>query len=208
MPETVIDVFADVACPFTHVGLKSFVARRAELGRDDVILRVRAWPLEIVNGQPLDPGDVAEEIDALHDQVGSTLFTGFTQESFPATSLPALTLASAAYEHGLAIGELVSLQLRDLLFEQGVPIADADVLHGVAAEHGIDADLFDERQVLAEHAQGVRRGVTGSPHFLTPAGGFFCPALDVGRDENGHLRVRADKEDFERFLSSCFGETV
>jgi len=49
MPETVIEVFADVACPFTHVGLKSFVARRAGLGRDDVILRVRAWPLEIVN---------------------------------------------------------------------------------------------------------------------------------------------------------------
>src|SRR6476661_6479775 len=109
MPETVIEVFADVACPFTHVGLKSFVARRAGLGRDDVILRVRAWPLEIVNGRPLDPGDVAEEIDALHDQVGSTLFTGFTQESFPATSLPALTLASAAYEHGPAIGERVSL---------------------------------------------------------------------------------------------------
>ena len=208
MPGIVIEVFADVACPFAHVGLKSFVARRAELGRDDVILRVRAWPLEIVNGRPLDPGDVAEEIDALHDQVGSTFFTGFTQESFPATSLPALTLVSVAYEHGLVTGERVSLQLRDLLFEQGVPIADADVLHWVAVEHAIDVDLFDERQVLDEHAQGVRRGVIGSPHFFTPAGGFFCPALDVGRDENGRLRVRADKENFERFLRSCFGETV
>src|SRR4051812_12342997 len=140
MPETVIDVFADVACPFTHVGLKSFVARRAALGRDDVVLRVRAWPLEIVNGHPLDPGDVAEEIDALRQQMGSTLFAGFTQESFPATSLPAMAVASAAYGHGLVIGERVSLKLRDMLFEQGIPIADIDVLRDVAAEHGIGAD--------------------------------------------------------------------
>jgi 2-hydroxychromene-2-carboxylate isomerase len=206
LPKTVIDVFADVACPFTHVGLKSFLARRAALRRDDVILRVRAWPLEIVNGQPLDPSDVAEEIDALHDQIGSKLFTGFTQESFPATSIPALALASAAYELDLMIGERVSLQLRDMLFEQGVPIADADVLHEVAAEHGIDVDLFDGRPAIAEHAQGVRRGVIGSPHFFTPAGGFFCPALDVSRDAGGHLIVRADNEDFERFLATCFGE--
>ncbi len=208
MPEIVIDVFADVACPFTHVGLKSFLARRAELGRADVILRVRAWPLEIVNGQPLDPSDVAEEIEALHHQIGSKLFAGFTQKSFPATSIPALTLASAAYEHGLMIGERVSLQLRDMLFEQGLPIADADVLRGVAAEHGIDVDLFDERPVLAEQAQGVRRGVIGSPHFFTPTGGFFCPALDVSRDASGHLLVRADSEDFDRFLVTCFGEAV
>jgi 2-hydroxychromene-2-carboxylate isomerase len=117
-----------------------------------------------------------------------------------------LTLASAAYEHGLMIGERVSLQLRDMLFEHGVPIADADVLRGVAAEYGIDVDLFDERPVLAEHAQGMRRGVIGSPHFFTPAGGFFCPALDVSRDANGHLLVKADSEDFERFLATCFGE--
>ena len=30
-----IEVFADVLCPFTHVGLRRLVARRTELGRDD-----------------------------------------------------------------------------------------------------------------------------------------------------------------------------
>ena len=30
---TVIEVFADVTCPFTHVGLRRFVERRGELGR-------------------------------------------------------------------------------------------------------------------------------------------------------------------------------
>ena len=50
-----LEVFADVCCPFTHVGLRRIVRRRAELGRDDVVLVVRAWPLELVNGVPLDP---------------------------------------------------------------------------------------------------------------------------------------------------------
>src|SRR5206468_3084962 len=49
----VIEVFADVRCPFTHVGLTRFVARRHELGRREPRLRVRAWPLELVNGEPL-----------------------------------------------------------------------------------------------------------------------------------------------------------
>ena len=65
------------------------------------------------------------------------------------------------------------------------------------------ADLDDETRVRAEHAAGVERGVIGSPHFFTPAGGFFCPALDVSRDDAGHLRVTADPEEFDRFVASC-----
>jgi len=35
------------------------VAERQVRGRDDVVLKVRSWPLEMVNGQPLDPQVVA-----------------------------------------------------------------------------------------------------------------------------------------------------
>ena len=87
---TVVEVFADVACPFTHVGLRRFVERRAELGRGDVTLWVRAWPLEIVNSEPLDPHFIAEEIDDIREQVAPTLFAGFVEGSFPASSLPGL----------------------------------------------------------------------------------------------------------------------
>lgn len=54
IPDTV-EVFADLGCPFTHVGLRRLLARRAELARDEPVLLVRAWPLELVNGQPLAP---------------------------------------------------------------------------------------------------------------------------------------------------------
>lgn len=201
---TVIQVYADVGCPFTHVGLRRFVDMRAELGRLDVALWVRAWPLEIVNGQPLDPHFIAEEVDDIRRQVAPTMFAGFDVGSFPASSLPALTLAAAAYAHDLPTGERISLALRDLLFERGVDIADVDLLRRLADEHDVAVDLTDSRRVLDDHADGVARGVIGSPHFFTPDGGFFCPSLDVHRDAGGHLRITADRLGFDRFVTSCF----
>jgi predicted DsbA family dithiol-disulfide isomerase len=201
----VIEVFADVACPFTHVGLRRFIERRAELGRSDVVLRVRAWPLEIVNGEPLDARFIAEEVDDIRRQIAPSMFERFAEGSFPATSLPALTLAAAAYDKDLALGERMSLALRDLLFEQGVDIADIEILGRLAADHDVHVDLSDTRPVAADHAEGVARGVIGSPHFFTPAGGFFCPALEVHRDAGGHLRITADTTGFDRFMAACFG---
>jgi len=117
--------------------------------------------------------------------------------------MPALALAAAAYGQDFATGERVSLALRDLLFERGVDIADADVLGRLAAVHHVPVDLTDTQRVLDDHAAGVARGVIGSPHFFTPAGGFFCPSLDVHRDADGHLRITADAEGFDRFVTTC-----
>ena len=200
---TVIEVFAELGCPFTHVGLRRFVELRNELDRPDVTLWVRSWPLEIVNGRPLGAQFVAEEIDDIRQQVEPDLFEGFDEASFPATSLPALTLAAAAYAHDHSTGERVSLALRDLLFESGADIADVAVLQRLADEHGLSVDFDDTSRVLADHAEGVDRGVVGSPHFFTPTGGFFCPALDIHRESSGHLRITADVEGFQEFLHSC-----
>lgn len=201
---SVIEVFADVACPFTHVGLRRFVERRRDAGRADVALRVRAWPLELVNGRPLEPELIAEEVDEIRDQLGAEVFTGFDVRAFPSTSIDALVLAAAGYRHDIATGEAVSLELRDLCFEQGVDIADAAVLADVADRHGLVATDGDVAQVHADLAHGRTVGVIGSPHFFTPAGGFFCPALDVGRDNDGHLRIHADPDGFDDFIDACF----
>lgn len=200
---TDIEVYADIACPFTHVGLRRFVARRAELGREDVRLIVRSWPLEIVNGAPMDPAFIAEEVDEIRGQLGDDVFVGFREDAFPATSMPALALAAAAYEESVELGERVSLEVRDLLFEQGVDIADPATLSRLADRFGIKADLIDDQRVRADHAAGLKRGVVGSPHFFTPAGDYFCPALDVSRDDQGNLVVTADPESFDRFVVAC-----
>ncbi len=203
----IVEVYADVGCPFTHVGLRRFVAERSARGIDDVVLRVRAWPLEVVNGAPLDPVFIAEEVDEIRAQLDGHCFAGFDPQAFPATSMPALALAAAAYDIDDRLGEVVSLQLRDLLFERHQDIASGDVLAGVAAEHSIEFDPGAlERHaavVLAAHAEGVERGVIGSPHFFTPGGDFFCPALDVSRDAEGHLHLSADPDGFAEFIRSC-----
>ena len=83
----IVDVWADVVCPFTHVGLVRLTQRRDAAGTD-TRFRAHAWPLEWVNGRPLDPTFVAEEIAALRDQVAPELFAGFAVAAFPATSVP------------------------------------------------------------------------------------------------------------------------
>lgn len=204
MSDPQIEVFADLGCPFTHVGLRRLVAHRAAIGRDEVRIRVRAWPLELVNGEPLDPAFIAEEVEEIRPQVATDLFVGFSPASFPATSLPGMALEAAAHEQGPDVGEAVSLELRDRLFERGEDVADPAVLAEVAAAHGVTWDPSDLSAPRRDHEAGIARGVIGSPHFFTSGGGFFCPALDVHRDEAGHLVVRSDLEGFERFVASCF----
>ena len=80
-----VEVFADVLCPFTHVGLHTLVDRRTERGLDAPRLRIRAWPLELINGKPLDPDHIAAEIAALRHSVRPDLFSGFSAETFPQT---------------------------------------------------------------------------------------------------------------------------
>jgi predicted DsbA family dithiol-disulfide isomerase len=205
-------VFADVACPFTHVGLCRLIEARAAASRLDVGLWVRAWPLELVNGEALDPTFVAEEVDELRDQVAPDLFAGFRADRFPRTSLPAFVLAGDAYAVSAERGEAASLALRHALFEEGRDVADPAVLAELASELGLptaaeraEADRHgdDHPGPLADLAEGRERGVIGSPHFFTPVGDFFCPSLDIARVD-GRLRIVADVEAFESFAAACF----
>src|SRR5579872_4650064 len=134
---TQIEVYADIWCPFAHVGLRAVLRRRSELGRDDVTIRVRSWPLELVNNAPLDVDTTAQHIAELREQVATGLFAGFDRDHFPATTLPALALAVAAYRRDGRMGEAVSLALRDALFEQGQDVSRDDVLSRVARAHGL-----------------------------------------------------------------------
>jgi SAM-dependent methyltransferase len=201
----VVEVFADVGCAFSHLGLRRFVDARRSAGRDDVALHVRAWPLQLVNGKPIDADRMSQVVDQLRAGPAAQEFAGFRREAFPSTTLPAMALAAAAYQEGVEVGEAVSLELRDLLFEQGVDVGDPTVLAALAAEHGVAFDPPTAvATVRADHREGVERGVIGSPHFFTPEGSFYCPALDISRDEAGALHVEMDEAGFEVFLHACF----
>ena len=197
-----IEVFADVWCPFAHVGIAAAVAARDTAGRRDLAVHVRAWPLELVNEGPLEVSTTAAHVAALRDQVAPGLFVGFDPASFPATSMPALALEAAAHAHDAATGLAVSLALRNALFERGEDIADAGVLGAIASLFGLgDVDLTVHTSVLADYEEGQRRGVKGSPHFFSEDAESFCPTLDITRDPDGHLLLERNARRLDAFLA-------
>lgn len=196
---TRLDVFADITCPFTHVGLKRVLDELGHLDEHiDVV--VRAWPLEWVNGAPLDPGAVEKKIGTLRDQLGVHLFTGFRADTWPATTIPALNLAAAAFEVSGSTGLAVSLAVRDALFEEGRDVGDPDVLAEIAERFDLPAPEQEAGEgVRADYAEGQRRGVRGSPDFWLGDAEFFCPALTLGHDADG-LTAEFDSDGLQRFL--------
>lgn len=201
----VVEVFADVACPFTHVGLRRFTAYREERRLSEPVLRLRAWPLEWVNGESLHGSALAPKIAALRADVAPDLFAGFDETRFPPTTLPALAAEAAAYRQGVATGERFSLAVRTALFEQGLDVSEPEVLRALRDDLGVpDPTAVDEASVTADFDEGRRRGVKGSPHFFMTDGNFFCPTLDIEHHQ-GHLAVTFDPARFEEFISAAFG---
>ena len=202
-----LEVFADISCPFTHVGLKRVVHELAASdGQVDIV--VRAWPLEWVNGAPLEAPAVSAKIAALKKQLATDVFANFSEDTWPTTTIPALNLAAAAFDVDHPTGLAMSLALRDALFEQGRNLGDADVLSSIASEFTLGAPSAEAHaRVLADYQDGQRRGVRGSPDFWLGEEEFFCPALRLGHDDDG-LTAAFDTEGFGDFMDHVWASTA
>lgn len=199
-----ITVFADVSCPFAHVGLARIAARRADLGSDAAI-RVRAWPLERVNSAAMTGSELEPKVAALRRQVAPDLFGGFTPDRFPTTTEPALAAEAAAYRVDDELGFRCALSLRYSLFEEGADIGDPAVVAAVTGPLGVPTPTAEDRDsIAADLAEGRERGVQGSPHFFTARGDFFCPTLDI-RHVGGGYQIGFDQDGLERFTAAAFG---
>jgi predicted DsbA family dithiol-disulfide isomerase len=201
-----VDVYADITCPFAHLSLRRLVREREQRG-SDLVLRVRAWPLEVVNGVVQDGRMVARTAEQLRATIAPDLFARVDPRRWPSTTLPALGLADAAYEHGPAVGEAVNLALRDALFEHGLPVDDPAVLDRIAADHGVTRPDDVAARVEHDWARGSALGVEGSPTYVLGAHRWFCPALLVRHDDHG-LVVTPDEATMREFLDAAFGVPV
>jgi predicted DsbA family dithiol-disulfide isomerase len=203
--DTILEVFADITCPFTHVGLKRVIEHIASADRP-IAVRVRAWPLEWVNGAGLEVEAVEMKAKALSEQLGVDDFRGLIHDQWPSTTLPALALAAQAYERDMATGLTVSLELRTALFEQGRNVGDPAVLAEIAADHDLTVPAqLDTTSVQADYDEARRRGVSGSPLFFVGQDNFFCPALELGHDADGNLTARLDTEGLAAFFARLAG---
>ena len=213
-PETVIEVFADIWCPFTHVGLHMIDDLRQRSGRNDIAIHVRAWPLELVNQRPMDPVSTRTNATELRAQVAPDLFEAYLGSTtpmegapawFPSSTLEALALAAQAYRHGLSTGEAVSFAVRRALFEEARDISSPEVLAEIAAAHGLDLpDDQDRATVQADWLEGQARAVIGSPHFFKGTDSKFCVALQISKDPVTGLSVQRNSAALEAFFSEFF----
>ncbi len=198
---TTVEVYADITCPFAHVGLKRVVQHIDEMSVPADVL-VRSWPLEWVNGEPLAVDPVLVKAQALTDQLGVDDFAGLRADAWPTSTIPALNLVAAAYDRDPATGLAISLDVRTALFERGENIGELLVLERIAAQHDLAVPATSpSARVQADYDRGRARGVQGSPHFFVGADDFFCPALDLGHDPAGHLTARFDAEMLADFFS-------
>jgi hypothetical protein len=205
-PGPVLEVFADIWCPFTHAGLKAVAEQRQLRGREDARIWVRSWPLEWVNGRAMDPSAALDHAQELREQVSPELFSGLDASSFPRTTLPVLALVARAYKVGPGVGELLSFRVRDALFERGRDVADPETLIEMAALFELSApDPDDYATVVAEWKEGRVRGVLGSPHFFCGASSVFCPSLEISNKPGGGGKaIRRNLGRLGAFLDACF----
>ncbi len=212
--ESVIEVFADIWCPFTHVGLHMIEDLRQRSGRTDIAIHVRAWPLELVNQRPMDPLSTRANATELRAQVAPDLFAAYLSPStpadeaptwFPTSTLDALALAARAYRRDLTTGEAVSFAVRRALFEEARDISLREVLAEIAADHDLDLpDDEDRAAVRADWAEGQARKVIGSPHFFKGADSKFCVALQISKDPVTGLLVQRNTAALEAFFTEFF----
>ena len=204
LTDSVIEVFADIWCPFAHVGLRAVDDQRLLTGRSDVTIGVRSWPLELVNGAPLDPATTATNVEHLREQVAPMMFTDFRVDQFPTSTLDALALVERAYRTDIRLGERASFELRDALFEHGQDISDQRVLTNIAEQLGIEMpDQVDHEAVIADWRQGQDRGVRGSPHFFWCETNSFCPSLQITKDPEHGISIQRDATRLTAFLEKC-----
>ena len=207
--QPVIEVFADIWCPFTHVGLRALDEQRTSSGRLDVAIRVRAWPLELVNGVALDPATTEAHVEHLREQVAPTLFTDFRPDHFPTSTLAALALVERAYRADIRLGERASFEVRDGLFERGRDISDREVLAELADLLGVPRpDDEDRAAVVADWHEGQLRGVLGSPHFFCGEVSSFCPSLQITKDAELGTSIRRDASRLTDFVQQCLATSA
>ncbi len=203
-PGPMIEVFADIWCPFAHVGLREVRTQRDDSGRTDLFIRVRAWPLELVNGAAQDPSATQAHAVEVREQVAPTMFANVALDPFPTSTLQALALVERAYRMDPALGERASFVLRDAMFEEGRDISDPAVLESIATGLGVRMpEAADDAAVLADWHEGQRRGVRGSPHFFCGEVDAFCPSLTITKVPDAGSTITLDTVRLTAFMAQC-----
>lgn len=130
--------WAEYYCPYTYVAaVRLETLRREYQGR--VRLRIRAFPLELVNNGESAPRDVLDQEWWLAaQQEPAATFVPFTGDDWPTTTLPAFEAAWCALRQDEERFFDFDLRIRRAFFAEGRNIGRREVLLEIAEASGLD----------------------------------------------------------------------
>ena len=183
-----IDIWSDMVCPWCYLGHRRFELALDQLraeGTDDFDVRWHAFELDPT--APAEPGDLRAVIEkkygpgAFDGMTGRLVALG-TEEGLDyrfdlaqrVNTFDAHRLTAWAATGGPEAQDAMLRRLFRAYFTEGATLSDHDVLAGLAAEVGLDADAAraalagDEfaDEVRADEAMAQELGVGGVPAFV------------------------------------------
>lgn len=170
--------WAEYYCPWCYVGAVRLHAITLEYqGR--VKLRIRAFPLEILDNDPA-PRDILEQewwLAAIQEPTAA--FAPYPSDDWPTTTLPAFEAAWCASRQGDDVLLDYDLRVRRAFFAEGRNIGRREVLLEIAEEAGLDLPRFtrdlSSGQALPAVLEEARLGreqyrVRGTPTLMLADG--------------------------------------
>lgn len=176
-----IAIYADIACPWSHVAIHRLHTTRARLGLErDVSFDLRPFPLEVFNKRATPKRTLDAEIPVaggLEPQAGWRLWDG-PEYDYPVSTLLALEAVQAAKSQGLDASAALDRALRGAFFARSRNIALRHVVLEVAEECArVDAgalrhslDQGTSRSAVLRSVSAPDEGVRGSPHLFLSDG--------------------------------------
>ena len=156
-----------------------------ELG-DRVTLRMRPFPLELIDGESAPRDILDQEWWLAAIQEPAAVFAPYHHDDWPTTTLPAFEAVWCAARQGNEAGLAYDLRVRQAFFKESQNIGRWDVLHEIAAEVGLDRERFardvaggQARAAVVEEAQLGREQfrVRGTPTLMLSNGTKLRPPM-------------------------------
>lgn len=179
-------------CPWTYIAVVRLRRVMPSLaGR--VSLRLRAFPLELIDGFAAPRDVLAQEWWLAAIQEPHASFAPHSGEHWPTTTMPAFEAAWCAARQGDAAAADFDLRVRRAFFAEGRDIGSRQVMRDIAAETGLDIAAFERDfasgaaapEVIAEARLGRESyRVRGTPTLMLSTGKKIRQPIAYPRMEN------------------------
>ena len=179
-------------CPWSYLASVRLHAIMPDV-RGRVRLRLRPFPLELIDGHSAPRHILEQEWWLAAIQEPAALFAPFVGDDWPTTTLPAFEGAWCAARQGDDVLAAYDLRVRRAFFAESRNIGQPDVVREIAAEIGLDRERFDRdfssgearAAVLEEARLGRERyRVRGTPTLMLADGTRLRHLMAYPRMEN------------------------